>query len=237
MSDYKVVTNSSFRLPNHWKELKNSPMKGTTQKYMDGRDYTVICEAKRTRFGRIQKTALPILACVLTLGMAYLCKPVKSAFHNAHQSRLYIIPAVPAPKNVSSHSESSDHVPSFKPFFNVKDIDSLGLNLDATFTYQDKDYVLKDVAEHLINHINIQLQKQYNNPTIPDKDKRVVHLPLTAIAQFPLSEYQSLGVPKDKQHVAGWNEYWMNQILLALREKGHINDFFDKNAWGYEIKC
>lgn len=127
------------------------------------------------------------------------------------------------------------------------DLSTLGLDLDATAEYKYlvafKDgkpelstmkIALRKVTEDVIAALNQQLLKQKDDESL--KGKRYILLDTN---ENPLNFYRHLGLPEGVGMISEENEkkIWLNQIIKALIEKGHLFKLVKVNGHGFFIQA
>lgn len=127
------------------------------------------------------------------------------------------------------------------------DIDSLGLDLekegeiivfheseDRRFNRERETVTLRKVLEDLLKKINELIQEKSDQESI--KGKRYI---LIDTNHHPFAQYRNLGMPDNKFFISkeGEKQLWLNRIVAALIDKGHIFKLAEVNGHGYFIQA
>lgn len=133
------------------------------------------------------------------------------------------------------------------------DIDSLGLDLEESakirivvkdenrkpimdgqsYKYREKVITLRRVAEDLIQELNQLIQKKDAQESA--KGKRDIFVNVT---KGRMSAYTNLGLHEDEPVIAGEEkEKWLDLIIKALIEEGHIFKLISTSSRGYHIQA
>jgi hypothetical protein len=117
------------------------------------------------------------------------------------------------------------------------DIDSLGLDLDTegkiqvitddpAHPWKEVPVTLRRVTEDVIKEINQSIQNASDLESV--QGKRNV---LLSRNEEPFRYYSQLGFSMDS------NTLWLDRIIQALINKGHIYKLADNNGYGYHIQA
>lgn len=120
------------------------------------------------------------------------------------------------------------------------DLNSLGLDLGEEglielYTESEKDefqtITMKKVVEDVLEQINKLIQNKSDKESV--QGKRYI---LLNTNKKPLNQYTSLGLPKHYYTEEEEKMGWLNRIIAALIDKGHIFKLDKVNGHGYFIQ-
>lgn len=148
-------------------------------------------------------------------------------------------------KKLRQHYENKGIVTGKEPI--QVDIDSLGLNLaeegeirvyiegeDGKTKREKQKVTMRIAAEDVIKEINRLIQEKSDKEST--NGKRYI---LLNTHDDPFSEYNNLGVPANQFSITVEEEkkLWLNRIIQALVDKGHIFKLVKVNGHGYFIQA